>query len=228
MALPGYFDDEYEDLTSNLAAVPVPPQGTPYFAADGTPLGRSKSCDPITMEPMLSGLFDDGLTPRAFVPEVLSDNRVEIGQEWALPLLAAVAAYHQGASPLQTALWSLGAYVAPLPTAGLLAYQMAGYGQMRPAFAGLGERRYRRGPLRKPPGGGAFSPIIWADPKAKKVRRCAEYRHVGGQLRCVRYKKVWPTGAFPKEGSWWDPSDRPDPRLLTPGPVRPRPGWRRR
>jgi hypothetical protein len=130
MALPGYFDDEYEDLTSNLAATPVPPQGAFFYAYDGTPLGHGASCDPISMEPMLSGLGD---LPRMVVPDVLADNRIMAGQEWALPLLAAVTAYHQGASPIQVALWSVAAYAAPLLAAGALAYQIVGYEPMRHA-----------------------------------------------------------------------------------------------
>jgi hypothetical protein len=192
-ALPGYFDNSYiSDPARNLAGLSAAPGSQPYptpapqlyRAYDGTPIGYSKGCDPISAEPMLSGL-DFFLPPKVFVPDILTDNRVEFGEQWGLPLLAATVAYHQGMTPLQTALWSLGAYVAPLPAAGLLAFQLTRYGRMgRPAFAGLGQAwdKYKRGwwVQAKREGGPAWSPIRWARPGPWQEKR-----------RCIRLKRVW-------------------------------------
>lgn len=107
------------DPTRNLAgarfdtprAIPNPGR-TLYRAWDGTPIGYSTDCDPLTDEPMLSGLL---------VPSFLEEKRVTWGQEWALPVLVAASSYVRGGSALKTALLGLGAYYAPLPVAGVLA-----------------------------------------------------------------------------------------------------------
>lgn len=128
MALPDFLD--LEDPTRNLAlldaaaqdapaaaaAAPTPPlrqtpQRTLYRAWDGEPIGYSSDCDPLTAEPELSGVI---------VPDFLEDSRLEGGQQWALPLVAGVGSLAAGASPLTIGLWTLGAYMAPLPAAVLL------------------------------------------------------------------------------------------------------------
>lgn len=143
-----------DDPASNLAAPPAYSEGlypTPppqlYRAYDGTPIGYSKGCDPISAEPMLSGLHAAEADP-LMVPAVLAENRFTWGAWYALPALTAAIAYHRGYAPLQTALWGLAAYMAPLPAAGLMAYQLVGEQPMgrsaRYGMAGLGRRRYRR------------------------------------------------------------------------------------
>lgn len=144
MALPDFID--ISDPTRNLAgfaqldalaqdaptavtaaqktvATPPPPLAptaprTLYRAWDGEPVAYSSDCDPLTAEPELSGVL---------VPDFLEDNRIEMGQSWALPLLLGVAAWKQGGGPLLGALGVLAAYMAPLPTAAVIA-GMALYG----------------------------------------------------------------------------------------------------
>ncbi len=152
-ALPDYLD--ISDPARNLAGAPSYNEGpypTPgrqlYRAYDGTPIGYSKGCDPISAEPMLSGL-DAVYLPAEFLPDFVTENRITWGDWYAMPLIAGALAYSTGRTPLQTALWSLAAYMAPLPVAGLLAYQATAPGRYgRPAVAGLGQARgkYKRGP----------------------------------------------------------------------------------
>ena len=137
MALPTFypqFDDPTRNLAgglSTLAALDAIAQDTPavvqaplaptaprnlYRAWDGTPIGYSSDCDPLTDEPQLSGVI---------VPDFLEDNRIEGGQEWVLPLILGFAAWKTGAyeSGAGTAIGLAGvlaAYMAPLPVAGLL------------------------------------------------------------------------------------------------------------
>lgn len=124
MALPDFLD--LNDPTRNLAALDAAAQDAPaavapplyptprrtlYRAWDGEPIGYSNDCDPLTAEPELSGVI---------VPDILEDNRLEGGQDWALPLVAGVGSWSAGASPLMSTLWALGAYMAPLPAAVLM------------------------------------------------------------------------------------------------------------
>lgn len=100
--------------------VPGPPLAptaphTLYRAWDGTPIGYSSDCDPLTAEPQLSGVL---------VPDVLEENRITWAEQWAAPLLAASLVYASDNTPLTTVLWALGAYIAPYPVAIALAVPM--------------------------------------------------------------------------------------------------------
>ena len=75
-ALPDYIP-QLNDPASNLAAFgavavapPLNPNRREYYAYDGTFIGYGNNCDPISMEPELSGML---------VPDFLSENRLTGG-----------------------------------------------------------------------------------------------------------------------------------------------------
>jgi hypothetical protein len=71
-----------------------------------------------------------------FMPAALADNRFLMGAEYVPALFAGAYGYRRHRSILPTLAWALAGYMAPLPVAGVIAYE-AGTG--RRAFAGLGE-----------------------------------------------------------------------------------------
>lgn len=93
------------------------------------------------------------------MPAYLADNRFLMGAEYAPALFAGAYGYRRHRSILPTLAWALAGYMAPLPVAGLIAFE-AGTGQR--AFGGLdgldglmdggpvgGGYRARRGQRRK-------------------------------------------------------------------------------
>ncbi len=125
MALPDFtpqFDEDFRVLAGfqqaeeAVAVAPLVP--TPgrvlYRAWDGEPIGYSNDCDPLTAEPYLSGLL---------VPDILEENRWTMGEQWAMPAIAAATFYGRGAGPLQTTLWALAAFLAPFPVAAVMGLQ---------------------------------------------------------------------------------------------------------
>ena len=112
-ALPTVYP-QITDPSSNLAglgAVPYPGKVTPYYAYDGTPIGYSNGCDPITDEPYLSGLDAVNLVSWA------EENRIDWLQQWALPAMIVPAIITTGGGPLKALFWGFLAYMAPLPVA---------------------------------------------------------------------------------------------------------------
>ena len=137
MALPS-FDPEFDEDFRNLAGfeeahvaplAPTIPRSL-YRAWDGSPIGYSSDCDPLTAEPELSGLL---------APAFLEDSRLTMGEQWAMPVIAAATFYNRGAGPLQTALWVLAAFLAPLPVAGVMGLQALDL--VPPVFEPMFERR---------------------------------------------------------------------------------------
>jgi hypothetical protein len=183
MSLPDYMPG-ITDPTRNLAGcdcrglagcncgfgrLPIPtPKANLYRAWDGTPIGYGNTCDPITDEPFLSGL--DGSYIRALVPDVLSENRIEWGDDMAVPLIVGVAKYFQTRSPLQAALWAVGGYVAPYPVAALVSFQA--WQQQRDGGGGMGEIPGVRRQTRRV----CYQFQRTRSPKTGKVRRsCKSY-----------------------------------------------------
>jgi hypothetical protein len=150
-SLPDYL--HLDNPTSNVAglgAAPLPtwPVGQTYRAIDGTVIGRGIACDPITDEPYLSGLDDYG---RAIVPDILSENRIGWGEDFALPLMIGSIKFLQSGSGLNAAAWALGGYMFPYGVAAWVAYNSyQAYQRRGPvALSGLGQEhgpKYRPGP----------------------------------------------------------------------------------
>lgn len=124
-ALPDYLN--INDPASNLAGFGATPGYTPaiapllnpdrppYYAYDGTYIGSGNTCDPISDEPYLSGLL---------VPDILEENRLEWGQEYALPVLVGAAEFAKSGRALPAALWALGAFMAPMVVAGWIGFNI--------------------------------------------------------------------------------------------------------
>ena len=108
-ALPTLYD--LDDPTSNLAGFEDVP--TQYVAWDGTPIGEGNTCAPMR--------YNEGLMG-AVIPEALEEKRIGFGASYALPLLVGVLSYVTNRRPGRAVLWGLGAYMAPLPVAGVFGY----------------------------------------------------------------------------------------------------------
>jgi hypothetical protein len=114
-----HMDDPTRNL-AGLSATPNWPVGQSYYAIDGTPIGRGVACDPITDEPDLSG-FD--AYERLAVPAVLSDNRIDWGEDFAVPLMIGSIRFVQSGSALNAALWALAGYMVPYGVAAVVAFR---------------------------------------------------------------------------------------------------------
>lgn len=129
MSLPEYMP-ELVTNASNLAglaaaiAPPLNPNRRRYVAADGTQIGYGNNCDPLSMEMGLSAYAPDPEFAGLVVPDILSENRMETMQEWALPALVGTMEFARTGRAFPTALWALGAYMAPLPVAAFLGWMM--------------------------------------------------------------------------------------------------------
>lgn len=186
--LPDYVDTSYiSDPASNLAAAallerPYPTPGAQlYRAYDGTPIGYSHGCDPISAEPMLSGL-----------PEMLEGYRIKSPwDDWVLPVILAMMAFQEGASMLTTGVWSFAGYMAPVPTAvAWVAVQPRGE-RRRYAAAALGQAwdRYKHA-------GEGF--VVAARPGPwQEQRRCVRFKRLStGRRVCAEYRYVLPEAAY--------------------------------
>jgi hypothetical protein len=98
--LPTIYD--LTDPSSNLADALV------YNAYDGSYVGEGTDCA------TLSGVM----------PAYIEKKRFLWGAAYALPLLAGLYGFGRSARFRNALLWAVGGYVAPLPAAGLVAFQM--------------------------------------------------------------------------------------------------------
>jgi len=160
-------------LSSGLAAAvapPLNPNRRAYYAYDGTPIGYGNDCDPISMEPELSGMM---------VPDFLEENRLETMQEWALPALVGTMTLAATGRALPTALWALGAYMAPLPVAAFMGWSIVSR-MPSPGLSGLGQHwgeRFRPGPWRTGHKCVRWKRVTMRD--GTKVRRCMQFKPGG-------------------------------------------------
>lgn len=100
-ALPTFYPD-IQEPESNLADLV-------YLAANGSPIGRGV--------PWESDLLQDKSLEGLLVPDILAENRVEMGQQWAVPLILGVQSYRHSGDALKAGLMALFGYMAPLPAA---------------------------------------------------------------------------------------------------------------
>jgi len=121
MALPEFYD--LTDPTSNLAGNPC--------------------SDPLGTLAALQGLAAD----RLLLPPIFEENRIEFGERWAFPLVVGVSNWFMHRRVARAGLWTLAAYMAPMPVAVALA-AMIGIGATRAeraqGMSGLRSRRRRR------------------------------------------------------------------------------------
>ncbi len=107
------------------------------------------------------------------LPSVLEDNRFLMGAEYVPALFAGAYGYRRSGDFFKTLLWALAGYMAPLPVAGVIAFE-AGTG--RRAFGGLG--------------GGQWFDIKTGDEPEYDLK-CARWRRGSdGKRRCVQYVRV--------------------------------------
>ena len=135
--LPAYYPD-LDTPDSNIAGLAAL-EGRQYIAANGAHVGEGTDCGPLCRGFNLSGLSGlaealsgDGSELSGLLPDVLENNRLMYGAGVVGALLGGLHGYaRSGRSPslVSAALWALAGYMAPLPTAGVVAFQQLGLGE---------------------------------------------------------------------------------------------------